>query len=290
MILAKTVSAKAHVQRHRRSAGLSIAQLHTEHLPDHLDPYLAFDHFQMAEPFFPPHPHAGFSAVTYMFPQSDNGFVNRDSRGERIEIHPGDLHWTCAGSGLMHEEVPIVDGRVCHGLQIFVNLPAVKKWMKPEVFHLGASDVPRVTAEGVDVGVVIGTHQGRTSPLVPPTDVTLLDVVLADGGRFAHQTPAGQSRFVYVIEGSVEAGPVTAAVPLHAGDAAGFSENGDGVFVRATGGPAHVVVAGGRPLREPTVFYGPFCMSTREDVLRAVHDYETGKMGHLESEIRRRAP
>jgi len=289
MLSPKTVSARAHVHRRSMSTGLSIAQLHTEHLPEHLDPFLAFDHFRMGEPFFPPHPHAGFSAVTYMFPQSANGFLNRDSRGERIEIHPGDLHWTCAGSGLMHEEVPIVDGVVCHGLQIFVNLPAAKKWTKPEVFHLRAADIPRVTAEGVDVRLVVGSHQGRTSPLAPPTEVSLLDVVLAPGGEFDHVAPGGESRFVYVIEGSVDVGSRTGPTRLVAGDAAGFSQDGDSVLVRAVGGPAHVVVAGGRPLREPTVFYGPFCMTTREDVLRAVHDYETGKMGRLESEVRRRA-
>jgi redox-sensitive bicupin YhaK (pirin superfamily) len=276
----KEVMAKGHVTRHRRAEGLSIAHLSSEHLPEHLDPFLAFDHFEMAQPFFPPHPHAGFSAVTYMFPGSQNGFVNRDSLGARVEIHPGDLHWTAAGSGLMHEEVPIRRGVVCDGLQIFVNLHSSKKWMPPQVLHAAGDDVPRVVTPGAHVRVVTGVHDGVRAIVQPPTDVTLLDVALEPGGVLEHRPAPGESRFVYVIDGDVVAGAGETA--LAKGDVAGFAHEGDVVRVRAGARGAHVVVAGGQPLREPIVFHGPFCMNTREDIVRAVHDYQVGKMGRLE--------
>ena len=279
---AKSVSATVHVPRLRRSEGLSIAQLHEEHLPAHLDPFLAFDHFEMAQPFFPPHPHAGFSAVTYMFPESPNGFVNRDTLGARVEINPGDLHWTAAGRGLMHEEVPIRRGVVCHGLQIFVNLHSSKKWMAPEVHHVDRGQVPRLVDEGVEVRIVAGSHEGEAAALRAPTDVTLLDVVLGPRAALDHRPGPGESRFVYVIEGEVDAGPEEGSRLLRKGDAAGFSSDGDFVRLRAGVGGAHVVVAGGRPLREPIAFYGPFCMTNQEDIVRAVRDYRAGKMGQLE--------
>jgi redox-sensitive bicupin YhaK (pirin superfamily) len=275
---AKLVTERVHIPRRSRSAGLSIAQLHGEHLPDHLDPFLAFDHFEMAQPFFPPHPHAGFSAVTYMFPQSQNGFVNRDSRGERIEIHPGDLHWTAAGRGIMHEEVPNRRGVVCHGLQIFIDLPAAKKWMAPEVHHLDAAAVPRVVTPTSEIRVVIGRHGDVTSPVPAPTAVTLLDVVLQPGGSLEHPVPAGETRFVYVIDGEVEVG----GTPLAKGDAVGLDASGDTVYAVATAGTAHLIVGGGAPLRQPVVFHGPFCMTSREDIARAIAAYQSGAMGHLD--------
>lgn len=278
----KPVTDTAHIERHRRSASLSIAQLHDAQLPRHLDPFLAFDHFEMAEPFFPPHPHAGFSAVTYMFPQSKNGFVNRDSRGERIEIRPGDLHWTAAGSGLMHEEIPIVRGAVCDGLQLFVNLPASRKWMNPEVLHLSEAEVPREVRAGVEARVVFGRHGALAAPLAIPTEATLLDVTLEPGATFEHPVPAGEARFAYVLEGRVTAGDPGQPTLLRQGDAAGFAPEGDTVRVSAAGGPAHLVIAGGRPLREPVVFHGPFCMTSREDIARAIQAYEQGRMGRLE--------
>jgi redox-sensitive bicupin YhaK (pirin superfamily) len=275
----KRVEASARVSRRSRSAGLSIAQVHGEHLPGHLDPFLAFDHFEMAQPFFPPHPHAGFSAVTYLFPQSANGFVNRDSRGDRVEIHPGDLHWTAAGSGLLHEEVPITRGVVCHGLQIFVNLHSTKKWMRPEVLHLDAAQVPVVRDQGAEVRVVAGSHAGVFSPLAPPTAVTLLDVLLEPGAVLRHQVPAGEQRFVYVLDGAAQAGGEEQV--LDKGSAAGFSQEGERIELRSARG-AHLVLAGGAPLREPAVFYGPFCMTTQEEIQRAVANFQAGAMGALE--------
>ncbi|MBL9037658.1 MAG: pirin family protein, partial [Archangium sp.] len=43
-----------------------------------IDPFLNVDHFTMSQPTFPPHPHAGFSAVTVLFEDSPGAFINRD--------------------------------------------------------------------------------------------------------------------------------------------------------------------------------------------------------------------
>lgn len=95
--------------------------------PIELDPFLNLDDFTMSQPTFPPHPHAGFSAITYMFEDSPGAFVNRDSLGDRSLIEPGAFHWTQAARGMMHEEVPEHPGVRCHGLQMFVNLREVDK-------------------------------------------------------------------------------------------------------------------------------------------------------------------
>jgi redox-sensitive bicupin YhaK (pirin superfamily) len=38
-----------------------------------MDPFLGIDSYVMPQPFFPPHPHAGMSAVTLMLPEADGG-------------------------------------------------------------------------------------------------------------------------------------------------------------------------------------------------------------------------
>ena len=40
-----------------------------------------------------------------------------------------------------------------------------------------------------------------------------------------------------------------------------------------------VVVLGGRPIREPIAWYGPFVMNTRAEVIQAVEDYQAGRLG-----------
>jgi redox-sensitive bicupin YhaK (pirin superfamily) len=42
-----------------------------------------------------------------------------------------------------------------------------------------------------------------------------------------------------------------------------------------------VLILGGRPIREPVAWMGPFVMNTREEVLQAVRDYQAGRLGSI---------
>ena len=42
-----------------------------------------------------------------------------------------------------------------------------------------------------------------------------------------------------------------------------------------------MLLIGGLPLGEPIVRYGPFVMNTRDEILQAVADYQSGRMGSI---------
>ena len=42
-----------------------------------------------------------------------------------------------------------------------------------------------------------------------------------------------------------------------------------------------VLLLGGLPIREPVVHYGPFVMNTRDEIIKAMEDYQAGRLGQI---------
>ena len=60
-------------------------------------------------------------------------------------LRAGDVQWMTAGSGILHQEMPKGDdqGRM-HGFQLWANLPAHLKMVKPRYQDVPASEIPEV--------------------------------------------------------------------------------------------------------------------------------------------------
>ena len=270
----------ARMQRANRGSHFRAYRLHGSD-PAQLDPFMGIDHAWMSAPTFPPHPHAGFSAVTYLFLDSETGIANRDSLGNSTLIQPGGLHWTAAGRGVVHEENPAVPGSTVHLLQIFVNLPRDRQGAAPFALSLAPQDVPVVQRPGVRVRVPLGSFDGARSPLTPPTDVTLLDISLDAGAELELPLAAGQHAFVMPIFGSAEVD----------GEGFGLDDLGAPIFPAATEGMTHKLVAKpggakvavfiGEPLRQPVLSNGPMTFASQESLATATAAYRRGDFGQL---------
>src|SRR5208337_4600014 len=104
--------------RAQGNSAFSVQSVDLHALGDWASPVAALDHFRVRGRPFPPHPHAGFSAVTYVLEDSKAALRSRDSLGDDVVVGPGGIVWTEAGRGVMHEELPASDDEL-HGLQIF---------------------------------------------------------------------------------------------------------------------------------------------------------------------------
>ena len=244
-----------------------------------LDPFLGIDHALMGAPTFPAHPHAGFSAVSYVFQDSQSAILNRDSLGTQNLIQPGGLHWTAAGSGVVHEENPAEAGKTVHMLQIFINLPVSKQADAPFMLSIAAQDVPEKVISGGRVRVPLGQTLGMQSPLQTPTKVGLFDIALDENSKLDLPVLAADKLIVMPVAGSVR---IDGAVfhsdqftlpiyPEHHGKTS--------LTIEAVDGPAQVVVFSGQPLKQPVFWHGPIAMASQNAVTQALNSYRKGEFG-----------
>jgi hypothetical protein len=252
-------------------------------LPD-LDPFLMLDEFgtDRAEDYiagFPDHPHRGFETVTYML---DGRMRHRDNHGHEGVLVPGSVQWMTAGRGLVHSEMPEQEEGRMRGFQLWLNLPAKEKMVAPRYQEFGPERVPSVSpGAGVQVKVIAGQVGETRGPISQPaTDPTYLDVEVAPGASFLYTLPRSHSAFLYVFEGSVRVGSGGESSVLKSQE---LGVLGDGEEIRIEGvtapaaGGARAILVAGRPLREPVAKYGPFVMNTREELMQAFQDFQSGK-------------
>jgi redox-sensitive bicupin YhaK (pirin superfamily) len=256
-----------------------------------LDPFVHMD--QMGEVEYAPgeprgtawHPHRGVETVTYMV---DGTFRHRDSTGGGGVITNGDTQWMTAGAGILHIERPpeelVVSGGLFHGIQLWVNLPASKKWVPARYQDIRAAKVALGTSEdgGTLVRVIAGEVAGLAGPGVTHTPIALVHATLQPGARLVLPWPAEFNALVYVLSGSGAVGPE--GRPLSTGRLAVLGR-GDNISLTADAkqesryGGLDVLLLGGEPIGEPVAHYGPFVMNTRDELIQAVEDYQAGRMG-----------
>jgi quercetin 2,3-dioxygenase len=247
-----------------------------------LDPFLLLDEFGTDSPDdyiagFPNHPHRGFETVTYML---DGRMRHRDNHGHEGVLVSGSVQWMTAGRGIVHSEMPEQQEGRMRGFQLWLNLPARDKMTAPKYQEFGPEKIPIATpASGVTVKVISGRVGDVEGPISQPaTDPTYLDVALEGRAEYVHELPAQHNAFVFVYEGAVRVGTGTKASVVRAGELAVL---GEGTEVALAGESndttSRAIVVAGRPLHEPVARYGPFVMNTREQLVQAVEDFQSGK-------------
>lgn len=261
------------------ASAFSVQSLEIGQLGERASPVVVLDDFRVNGRPFGPHPHAGFSAVTYVFEDSKGGLRSRDSLGNDVVTGPGGIVWTQAGRGVIHEEVPAEASRELHGLQVFVNLSARNKLAAPQMLRLDKGEVPEWRNDAGDrVRVAVGSFDGVSSPLAPVEPFTFLDVTLRR--EISFEVPPAHSAIVYTVGGDALVRVDGREQKVTEGHAVALY--GDSARVAfAASRPAHIIVLSGATIREPVLVQGSFIMNERSQIEAAVAHFRAGQMGHL---------
>ena len=241
-------------------------------------PFVFFDHMGPVEfqPGFPrnvdvrPHPHIGLSTVTYLF---DGEITHRDSVGVTQRIHPGEVNWMTAGSGITHSErfeTLRADGGAMHGIQAWVARPVEDEEIDPAFHHHGVDDLPTYEAGGLWARLVAGEAFGAKARVQTRSPLFYVHWRLQPGAQA--QLPAEYpERAAYVAQGVVEADGQT----LQAGQMAVFAPGQPVLFTAVT--EAVVMLLGGEPVG-PRFIEWNFVSSSKDRIEQAKADWKAGRM------------
>ena len=254
--------------------GVKIHRLAGRHLHETLNPFLMIDEINSddADDYmggFPEHPHRGFETITYM---KAGRMRHRDHMGNEGVIGAGDVQWMTAGAGVLHSEMPEQEQGLLHGFQIWLNLPAAEK-MRPAAYQeFSSGDIEELLLpEGGKVRTIAGRvviNQKLLQGPIPEssTQPVFLNLELSANESAELSFNAEYPAVVYVYKGTTN---------LIATRQLGVYGKGKHLQLKAGASGAELLILSGRPINEPLVQYGPFVMNTREEIERALKDFQS---------------
>ena len=210
------------------------------------DPFVLFDEFILSSnASFPPHPHRGFEALTYML---EGSLCHRDILGNYGEVGAFGVQRFTAGRGIVHSEAPGEGSGRCRGLQLWINLPRRLKHIDPSYQCINAEEIPIEKIEGGS----IRTITGFSSPVKIITEMLYLDICLEPQVSYRTEPICGCNAFIYVYNGRIEVNE------QHIGRGhAIFLREYPKLIIRAVEKCGFVLLSG-KPHGEPMYHNGPY--------------------------------
>jgi redox-sensitive bicupin YhaK (pirin superfamily) len=247
------------------------------------DPFLLMAEDWFSTNGFDWHPHRGIETITVVL---EGELEHHDNHGGHGVLKSGDVQWMTAGRGLMHREMAYRSQSV-HALQLWVNLQAEDKMVKPSYQDLRSDQIPIRRENGIEVRVFSGQSGNVKRLAANHVPVTMLDVRFDySNASFTQELPAGQEGFVYVVAGQgrfgengryVSAGQIGHLAHTNIND-------GSTRFTVTAIEPTKFLLWTGQPLHQPVVAHGPFVMNTQDQINEAFADYRAGVFGSIPTE------
>jgi redox-sensitive bicupin YhaK (pirin superfamily) len=282
--MSQTITQQFAGRVHDLGDGFTVRRLLPNALARHIGPFVFFDHMGPVQ-FAPgrgvdvrPHPHIGLATVTYLF---EGAIRHRDSLGSVQDIHPGDVNWMTAGSGIVHSErspdAQRAAGHALHGIQIWVALPKDAEEVAAAFHHHAAATLPVLERKGVRLRLVAGAALGLQAPVQIYAPMFYFAAEFVAGGSFT-LPPEYRERAVYALDGDLTVGGES----LPKGCMAVLASDVDVVIASDTA--ARAVVFGGAPLDGERFMWWNFVSSSRERIEQAKRDWAAQAMGQVPGE------
>nr|XP_027235152.1 uncharacterized protein LOC113826460 [Penaeus vannamei] len=256
---------------------------------DYVDPFLLIHHWKselpggqrQQEAGVGPHPHRGFSPVTFVF----KGEVNhQDSLGNKALVGEGGTQWMFAGKGITHSErfskELVKSGGELEFIQFWVNAPAKDK-MRPAYYQpISKEHTPVIENKDSTIWVVTGELNGVRGAAPTYSPQTLLRGEIKEGGKVEIPIPSTFNAILYLLDGDV----IVNGEEAVGKDMIVFEREDGTINIQAKMNTRFMILSG-EPIGEKVASYGPFVMNSQTEIMEALRDSQSGKMGILIEEF-----
>ena len=278
-------------------AGVSLFRAFGFRNPEECDPFLMLDDFRNDDPEkfkagFPWHPHRGIETITYVL---DGTIEHQDSLGNKGILSGGDVQWMTAGSGILHQEMPLGNAKgQMHGFQLWANLPASQKMVNPRYQDVSGLDIPLLEDDdGSKIKAVVGSYKGIIGPVDGiSADPQYFDIYVPPFTKKEISVDAYRNCFAYIFQGSANfeysSEPIGVRVEkelngqeLNIRDFSGNRtlirfDSGDSICLQTGESGVRFLLVSGKPIQEPVAWHGPIVMNTKEELAQAFSDLRNG--------------
>ena len=244
--------------------------------PNYFDPFLMLDEFgsENKDDYiggFPPHPHRGIETVTYMLAGE---FEHEDSTGAKGRMSAGDVQWMKTGGGIIHSEMPAMTEGKLHGFQLWVNMPAKLKMNKPEYIYIDSKQMQVHKDLDKKVKIIAGKFGDAEGPVKGHNiEPVYFDIELEKEKDFNFDLPSAHNSFIYLIDGEIKIGNKNHNKIY--GSTLILLTKDENLKVKGITKSKFLLISG-KPIGEPIARGGPFVMNTKQEILKAVEDYQNG--------------
>jgi redox-sensitive bicupin YhaK (pirin superfamily) len=165
-------------------------------------------------------------------------------------------------------------------VQLWVNLPAKDKMVKPRYQSINNEDFERVDlGDNTKAKIISGELSGTNGAAKTYTNINIYEIDSEKEDSFNLTFKPGTNLLILQIKGTSKINDqeiIEGAMPV-------FERSGEEVSIKLNG-ESKLLVLNGDPIDEPIVPYGPFVMNTKEEIIQAIDDFNVGKMGQLVKE------
>jgi redox-sensitive bicupin YhaK (pirin superfamily) len=164
-------------------------------------------------------------------------------------------------------------------VQLWVNLPSRDKMAPAGYQTLLDAEIPAVDLpDGAGkLRIIAGDHDGRHGPARTFTPIDVWDVRLNAGRAAGFDIAEGRTLAAIVLKGTAL---VNGQEVVRDAQMVVFDREAGRIEIEANS-DVKLLILGGEPIDEPIVGYGPFVMTSQDEIRQAITDFNKGDFGKI---------